>query len=236
MKYVGLIPARSGSKGIPDKNICLLCGKPLIAYTIEAALSSNFLDRVIVSTDSTKIADIAIEYGAEVPFLRPKNLAADDTPDRPVMIHLINWLHENEDYSFDYLTYLRPTTPLKTSNIIDNALEKISEDQSYSGLRSVTKAEGVNHPYWIYKVEKNQLKPFIDNIDISKYFQRQLLPECFRVNGVVDIVKVRSVVSEEKYLYGENVTFYEIDEDFSVDIDTEFDLLLCEFLLKSRFK
>jgi len=231
LKYVGLIPARGGSKGLPGKNARLLCGQPLIAYTIKAALASKLLDRVIVSTDSLQIAKIALQYGAEVPFLRPKIIAADDTPDRPVITHLIDWLQENEKYNFDYLIYLRPTTPLKTSTIIDNALKKISANQTYSGLRSITKAEGVKHPYWMYKIDNKQLKPFIDHIDISKYYQRQLLPECYRINGVLDIVKVSSVISDEKNLYGKNITFYELDEEYSVDIDTQFDLLLCEFLL-----
>ena len=233
MKFVGLIPARGGSKGIPDKNIRLLCGKPLIAYTIEAALASKILDRVIVSTDSPQIAKIAIKYGAEAPFLRPSEIATDDTPDRPVMEHLIHWLQQNDNYCFDYLTYLRPTTPLKTSILIDEALKKIVKNPSYSGLRSVTKAEGVHHPYWMYKIDSGQLQPFIDTIDVSNYYQRQLLPHCYRINGVVDIVNVNSVLSNEKYLYGKKVTYYEIEEHFSIDIDTTFDLLLCEFILKN---
>ena len=232
MKFIGLIPARGGSKRIPNKNIHLLCGKPLIAYTIEAALAAKSLDRVIISTDSQKIAETAKYYGAEVPFLRPLDISMDDTSDRPVMEHLIKWIEENENYCFDYLVYLRPTTPLKTSALIDNALKKIKNNTSFSGLRSVTKVEGVYHPFWMYKKNNNLLEPFIDNIDISLYYQRQLLPQCYRLNGVIDVVKKSIVISSETNLYGNNVGFYEIDEKYAVDIDNEFDMFLCEYILQ----
>ncbi|CAN2048417.1 CMP-N,N'-diacetyllegionaminic acid synthase [Candidatus Magnetomoraceae bacterium gMMP-1] len=234
MKSIGLIPARGGSKGIPNKNIYLLCGKPLIAYTIEAALASKDLDRVIVSTDSKKIAQIAKSYGAEVPFIRSKSISQDDTPDKPVIEHVIRWLKENENYCFDYLAYLRPTTPLKKSSIIDKALKKIRNNTSCTGLRSITKSEGVFHPFWMYKIKNGLLEPFIDNIDKSLYCQRQLLPECYRLNGVIDVIKTSIVISSETNIYGDKIIFYKVEEKYAIDIDNEFDMLLCEYMLQKN--
>lgn len=119
---IAIIPARGGSKGIPRKNIRLLHGKPLIAWTIETALSTSCLKRVIVSTDDEEIAEVAEKYGAEVPFLRPKKYAQDDTTDMPVYEHTLHWLEENERYIPDIVVWLRPTAPLRTSEDIKNAV------------------------------------------------------------------------------------------------------------------
>jgi CMP-N-acetylneuraminic acid synthetase len=145
-KCLAVIPARGGSKKLPGKNIKPLNGIPLIAYTIEAALSSGKIARVIVSTDDKEIAEIAVKHGAETPFLRPAELAKDDTPDRPVLMHAINWLKENEGYVANEVAILRPTTPLKTAEMIDACLELLEEKQFLSSVRTVTKAQGVYHP------------------------------------------------------------------------------------------
>ncbi|MEM9681509.1 MAG: acylneuraminate cytidylyltransferase family protein [Bacteroidota bacterium] len=229
MHNLGLIPARGGSKTLPRKNIKLLKGKPLIAYTIEAALESKRLDRVIVSTDDEEISEVALAYGAEVPFLRPTNLASDNSPDHDVIRHAIEYLSQEECLKVDNVIYLRPTTPFKTSLIIDKCIEKLNSD-NYSGLRTVTKVDGVYHPFWMFKEHNSQLYPFVDGVDVSKYFQRQLLPSCFRLNGVVDIIRTGEALKAK--LYGENVGYLEVDENRSVDIDTEFDFKYCEFLLQ----
>ncbi len=233
MNKVGLIPARSGSKGVKNKNIRLLNGKPLIAYTIEAALSSKLLDRVIVSTDSESFAEIARSYGAEVPFLRPCEISEDNTPDLPVMQHLIEYLKNNEGYISEYLIYLRPTSPFKTGEMIDEALYKIMSSESHTGLRSVTPSEGVFHPYWMYKDVDGTLKSFIEGIKIEDYYRRQLLPPCFRLNGVVDIVRSENV--KQNMLYGDRIAYYELTEEESLDIDNEFDFRLAEFMMKESY-
>jgi CMP-N,N'-diacetyllegionaminic acid synthase len=233
MSNVAIIPARSGSKRVAGKNIKKLCGKPLIAYSIEAGLQSKSIDRVIVSTDSEEIAKIATSCGAEVPFLRPKNLASDDTPDRPVFLHLIDWLKNEENYIFDNLVILRPTTPFKTANLIDEVLEEFGKDLKFSSIRTVTKVAGVFHPYWMYKKEEGFLKPFTSEGDISKYYQSQLLPECFRINGVVDVVRTETILNSNNF-YGDEVGCYEIEEVQSLDIDTEFDFEMCEFVMKKK--
>lgn len=226
---IALIPARGGSKGVKNKNIRELNGKPLIQYTVEAALNCKSINRVIVSTNDKEIATIAKNLGADVPFLRPEEIATDNTPDRPVMTHLVNWLMENEGFSPSFLVYLRPTTPFKTSKLIDSCIKKIIANKEATSLRTVTKAEGVYHPYWMYKSEEGALKSFIEGISIKDYYQRQLLPDCYRLNGVVDILKPEIFMKNED-IYGNNIFHFETNEEQSLDIDTEFDFQLAEFL------
>jgi len=234
MSMIGLIPARGDSKGIKNKNIVELNGKPLIAYTIKAALDAERIDRVIVSTDSKEVAKIARDCGAEVPFLRPGELARDDTPDLPVMRYAIDWLSDQEGYTCDYLVYLRPTTPFKTGALIDAAADKIVSEETCSGLRTVTPAEGVHHPYWMYRKSDEHLVSFIDGLDRDRYYQRQLLPLCFRVNGVVDIVRAANI--KRDILYGDRIAYYELTQEQSLDIDTEYDLKVAEFLMRESRK
>lgn len=230
-KCLAVIPARGGSKKLPGKNIRLLDGKPLIAYAIEAALGSGKLDRVIVSTDDKEIAEIAVKHGAETPFLRPAELAKDDSPDRPVLMHVISWLKENEGYVADTVAILRPTTPLKTAEMIDACLGMLEEKRFLTSVRSVTKAQGVYHPYWMYKSAKDTLLPFIDGVDITKYYQRQLLPLCYRLNGMVDVARGETIMSCEN-VYGPSIGFFEIAEEYAIDIDTQFDFDFCEFMMR----
>jgi N-acylneuraminate cytidylyltransferase/CMP-N,N'-diacetyllegionaminic acid synthase len=231
-KNVALIPARSGSKGLPGKNIKELINKPLIAYSIETCIDSDSIDRVIVSTDDIGIAEISKKYGAEVPFLRPENLSGDQVGDRSVMLHLIDYLKENENYHFDNLIYIRPTTPFKTVSMLEEAISKI-ENNKYSSVRSVTKSEGVFHPYWMFKKNNEMLESFINDLKIENFYQRQQLPECYRLNGVVDISRVKTILNNNN-IYGNSIGYIEIPEKNSIDIDTEFDLLLCEFILKKE--
>jgi CMP-N,N'-diacetyllegionaminic acid synthase len=230
---VALIPARGGSKGIKGKNIKLLNGKPLIAFSIEAALKCKVINRIIVSTDNAEIASIAIKYGAEVPFMRPPEISTDQTPDQPVMQHCINWLNVNENFQPEYLAYLRPTTPFKTAILIENCFIKISNSKTATSLRTVTKSEGVFHPYWMYKTEKDELKPFIDGINIKEYYRRQMLPECYRLNGVIDILRPEIFMNQND-IYGKNIIYNELNEKQSVDIDNEFDFAFAEFLMKNK--
>ena len=137
---VGIIPARGGSVGVPLKNIKNLNGYPLIKYTIQAALDSDSLDRIIVSTNSEKYADIARQYGAEVPFIRPERYSTDTSTDRDFLIHAMEWLKDNEDNVPEYWVHLRPTTPLRIPKIIDDAINIIIDDESSTSLRSGHKA------------------------------------------------------------------------------------------------
>ncbi len=230
MKVLGIIPARGGSKRVPQKNIRLLAGRPLISYTIEAALKSKHINRLIVSTDDEEIAKIAEKYGAEVPFLRPASLAQDDTPDQPVFQHALESLKEHDGYEPDIVVHLRPTTPLKTPQTIAKVIEKMRETKA-DIVRTMSCVEGVNHPYWMYSMKSDsRAVPFLDAINVSDYYQRQLLPEVYRINGVVDAY-TKGTMIKGNMLANENVYGLVISEKESIDIDTEFDFNICEILI-----
>jgi CMP-N,N'-diacetyllegionaminic acid synthase len=230
MSIVGLIPARGGSKGLPGKNIKPLAGKPLIHWTIAAASAAASLDRVIVSTDCPRIAAVARAAGGEVPFLRPTHLAGDRTPDGPVMQHLIDWLAETENLQVSALVYLRPTTPFKTPQIIDQCVSVLTGSSSYTSVRTITPVEGVHHPYWMQQVTGGLLKPFIEGIDPIHFIGRQSLPPCFRLNGVVDVLRPE-VIARDPMLYGDRIGTVSLEDALAVDIDTPFDFKFCEFLV-----
>jgi CMP-N,N'-diacetyllegionaminic acid synthase len=232
MKVLGIIPARGGSRRIPRKNIRLLAGKPLIAYTIEAALHSTSIERLVVSTDDKKIAQVARKWGVEVPFLRPADLAKDDTPDQPVFLHALEWLKDNDDYEPEIVVNLRPTTPFKTPQIIDRVVQRII-DTDVDVVRTMTLVEGVHHPYWMYRLsEDGSAELFSSDIKLSKYYQRQLLPPVYRINGVVDAMKT-PIIYKKSFFDNQNIKGVIISEKESMDIDTEFDFILCECILKS---
>lgn len=235
MKNIAVIPARGGSKRVPDKNIRELGGLPLIVHTIRAAQNSRYLDRIVVSTDSQKIAEIATSYGAEVPFLRPTNLSEDTTPDQPVLKHVVEAIGCMKNDHQAVILNLRPTSPFKTSHTIDRVIEAIN-DAEVDIVRTMTLVDGVHHPYWMYRIDKNgRTVPFVSGIDIKKYYQRQLLPSAYRINGVVDAYKLH-VIQYGDILSNENLKAVLISEEESIDIDTEFDFKLCEALIKLKFK
>ncbi len=233
MNNIALIPARGGSKTVVKKNIRLLNNLPLIAYTIQTALKNPRIKRVIVSTEDQEIANIAKNFGAEVPFLRPEELAQDHTPDKPVILHTLDWLKKNQSHKTDLLLYLRPTSPFKTTQLIDQCLDKIENNKQLTSLRTVNLAEGTNHPYWMFKDKNNMLKPFIENIEISKYYQRQLLPTCYKLNGVIDILRPEILTINDN-MYGENIGFIDINPLNAIDIDDELDFKFAEFLIKEK--
>lgn len=229
MQIITIIPARGGSKGIPNKNIAPAFGKPLIAWTIEATRQSAFLDRVIVTTDSVAIAEIASAYGAEVPFLRPPELARDDTPDLPVYQHTLAWLREHQGYQPECVVWLRPTSPMRTTHDIDAAVALLQQNQA-DCVRSVCLAE--HHPYWMkHREDDGRLVPCIEGADEHTYYQRQLLPPVYRLNGAVEVVRCTSVINNGR-LYGGVMYGYVMPPERSIDIDTELDLALMELLLQ----
>jgi len=223
---VGIIPARGGSKGVPRKNIKLLAGKPLVAYTIEAALAAKTLRRVIVSTDDKEIARISKEYGAEVPFLRPKHLAKDTTPDLPVFQHALQYLEDNEGYKPDIIVHLRPTTPFKTGKLIDDAVYKLISTGA-DGVRTVCLAD--YHPYWMKRIEGDRILPFM-NLD-REYTRRQDLPPVYKTNGVVDVTRHEFIMSKGTLL-GDDVRAIFMEPVPSLDIDSELDFLIAEKILE----
>jgi len=222
-RIVALIPARGGSKGLPDKNIRTLAGRPLIAWTIKAALASDRLDRVIVSTDSDRIAEVGREFGADVPFMRPAELAADDTPDLPVLQHAADWLADNDPAgAADLIVWLRPTAPLRGTEDIDAAVDTLLAHPEATALRSVSGTKA--HPYWMKRLgDDGLLAPWEDGKDEVSYPRRQLLPDVYVLNGAVEVVRP-SVAAATGTMYGDRIAAYVMPRERHVDIDSEFDL------------
>lgn len=219
MTVIAVIPARGGSKGLPGKNIVDLCGKPLIAYTIEAALKSRYIDRVIVSTDSKKIAKISEALGAEVPFLRPAYLAGDTTHTPPVIEHAVRFI-EKQGCRVDLVVTLQPTSPLRKSEQIDKAVELMHRSHSDSVI-SVKAAD--YPPYWVVKIKRNKAIPFVD--DGIDYFrkERQQLPKTYQINGAIYVTR-RNALLKKKVIVPNNCGVIVMDEKTSLDVDTDADL------------
>ncbi len=226
-QILAIIPARGGSKGLSRKNIKMIAGKPLLAWTIETALSVPILDRVILSTDDEQILKTGKKYGAEAPFLRPASIAGDNVTDMPVYEHTLNWLAENEQFYPEIVVWLRPTTPLRTSMDIEQAVNLLIQ-KNPDWVRSVCEVE--HHPYWMYKLNEGMMESFIDGINIDDYIRRQLLPPVYRLNGAVDVTW-SSTVLEKKFLYSGVIAAYIMPGDRSVDIDTKMDLRIAEMLM-----
>jgi len=229
LRIVGIIPARAGSKGLPDKNIRLLCGKPLIYYTITAALAARSIEKVIVSTDSDRIAEIAKSYGAEVPFLRPAELAGDDTARLPVVRHAAMFLAESQKYQPDIFVTLQPTSPLRRAEHIDAAVEILNNTQA-DAVMSVCEAE--HSPYWMRRIEGGgRLVPILP--DSNQYTRRQDLPPVYRINGAVYVETYSSVFNETSRSEG-NIHALVMDRVDSIDIDEEIDFKVAEMELLAR--
>ena len=224
---LAVIPARSGSKGLPHKNVRLLGGKPLIAYTIQAALGASSLDRAVVSTDDGEIAKVARNYGAETPFLRPKELAEDETLAEPVVAHALRWLEESENYLPDYVMLLQPTSPLRTSEDIDNCIE-IALEKDADGVVSVCVPK--HHPYLIKRLgDQGEIGDFLP-LD-RPYKRRQDMPPAYALTGAVYLVK-RQILLERQTFYTDRTFPYIMPAERSMDIDTKWDLDLAEMILK----
>jgi CMP-N-acetylneuraminic acid synthetase len=226
VKALALIPARGGSKGVPGKNVRGLAGKPVIAWTIEAARACPAIERVVVSTDDEEIGRLAEGLGVEVPWLRPAELGQDDTPDFPVFRHALSAL-ASDGYEPEAVAWLRPTAPLRTAEDIGAAVELLASTGA-ACVRSVCEAE--HHPYWMKKLDGDRLAPFVLGADESTYYRRQLLPPVYRLNGAVEVVRP-SAVPVDGPLFGGDVRGYVMPAERSIDLETELDFILAEALL-----
>ncbi|MBU3174991.1 acylneuraminate cytidylyltransferase family protein [Clostridium estertheticum] len=224
-KFLAIIPARGGSKSIPNKNIMSICGKPLIAYTIDAGKKSKYIDEIIVSTDSDVIKVIAEQYGAKVPFLRPEELSNDTSKSIDVVIHAINFYKKN-DVSYDYVILLQPTSPLRTFEHLDNAIEKLIESNSTS-LVSVCEAD--ENPVLMRRIENEKLKEVISFEGTN--LRRQDLPTFYKFNGALYINSNDMLMNKRKFV-DENTVPYVMDKESSIDIDTMLDARLVELIIK----
>jgi len=228
MDVLGVIPARGGSKGIPHKNIIVVGGQPLLAYTCNAALSSERLTRVILSTDDPNVAEVGQHYGVEVPFLRPVELAQDDIPMLDVLQHALKILQGNGNYQPQIVVLLQPTSPLRRAEHIDDAVDILLK----TGADSVVSVAEVPHqfnPVSLMRLEGGRLMPYIEGPPI---WRRQDKPRLYARNGPAVLAVRREVLLKKNSLYGDDCRPLVMKVEDSVDIDCPFDLDLVEFLLK----
>ena len=231
-RFSAIIPARSGSKSIKDKNLALLGGHPLIAYSIALAKLTESIDKVIVSTDSLEYAKIAEKYGAEVPFLRPKALSQDSSTDYDFMSHTVDWFDDNSKDSPDFWVHLRPTTPLRDPQVVKAAMTLISDRQDATALRSGHLSP--ESPFKWLRKNKEGFLTSLNGIDtnLDKYNgPRQDFPDVLIPNGYVDIVK-SSFIKERKLLHGNKVLAFETP--FCNELDAYEELELLEFQLQKN--
>jgi len=225
---LAIIPARGGSKGVPRKNTRLLAGKPLIAYSIEAAFRSNLIDRVVVSTEDEGIAGISERHGARV-IRRPLELAQDDTPSLPVLQHVIRHLADAEEPHPDIIVILQPTSPLRTVADIDTAIEMFVE----KGCDSVVSVCEVEHPLeWMYTLTGDRLESVVKG-DQKVARRQDAAGVYYRLNGAVYVTS-RHVIMKENRVLGRDTRAYIMPSDRSVDIDSELDFALAELLVSQR--
>ncbi len=223
-----MIPARGGSKGIPNKNLATVCGRPLLAYTADAVKQSTRLTRAIVSTDDERIADCARSLGLEVPFMRPASLAADDTPMLPVLQHALGTL-KSDGFEADIVVLLQPTSPLRRGEHIDAAVDWLQR----AGGESVVSVVEVPHqfsPVSVMRVDDGYLFPFLDGPPIVR---RQDKPRLYARNGPA-VLAVRASVLVGGSLYGNKSWPLVMKQEESLDVDTPWDLSLVEFALTAR--
>lgn len=232
MKILALIPVRGGSKGVPGKNIKLLNGKPLLAYTSEIAVQSHYLTEVIVSTEDTQIWEVAKSLGLQVPFTRPIALAQDTTPTLDVIIHALQW-YEKQTIFFDAVCLLQATSPFRTVEFLDKAILKFIQSNCDS-LVSVQKVPYEYNPHWVFEVDSTgNLKIATGEDEIIS--QRQKLPVAYHRDGSIYITKT-DVLLNQNSLYGKSTAFIESDPEFYVNIDTLEDWEKAEEMIQNKLK
>lgn len=225
-KVLAMIPARGGSKGIKDKNICNLAGKPLIWYTIEAAQASKYIDGIMINTDSEKIKVVCEELGVKVPALRPEKYASDRAKTIDAVVWALDWLDIN-DMKYDILVLLQPTSPLRSTLDIDSAIEKFV-DFGCASLLSVSKSEV--SPVHLRMIDDEGKMTKLLNLNST--VRRQDMPEYYRVNGSIYINLISEVTADTSF--NDNVVPYVVDEMNAVDVDRIEDIYLAEYYINSE--
>lgn len=220
MDILAIIPARGGSKGLPGKNVRLLNGHPLIAYSILAAQQSKYISRVIVSTDSEEIAKIALAYGAEVPFMRPAEFAQDLSTDLEVFKHALRYLEETENYKPDLIVQLRPTSPIRFVKDIDVCIEKMMQHKTADSLRIVTEAPITPYKMWTIEDADQPMNPLltVDGVPEPYNEPRQRLPKAYWQIGTLDVIK-REVIMQHNSMSGRAILPHIVEQRFAIDID-----------------
>lgn len=228
MKILGLVTARGGSKGIPGKNIKVLGHQPLIAYVIQDGLASNYLEKVVVTTDSEEIAQVSLRYGAEVPFLRPEHLAQDKTPSMDAVLHAIDFF-EQEGHYFDAVCLLQPTSPFKPKGFIDHCIQKFVESQADS-LISVLEVPHEFNPHWTFEMDMEGSLT-ISTGEATLIPRRQELPKAFHRDGSVYLSKI-SLIKEQRVLVGGKTVGMLSNNAYYANLDTPEDWEKAELTYK----
>jgi len=229
MKILALIPARGGSKRLPRKNIKSLADKPLIGWSIDSALSCDKINTVIVSSDDSEVIDVAKKMGAEAPFVRPEELSLDNSVSFDVAKHAIEYYASRGEF-FDFLLLLQPTSPLRRLSHIEESLQLLVEKKA-DAVISVCKES--HSPLWSNTIDDDfSLKGFIQEKVKNK--RSQDLPQYYRLNGAIYLVKIDKALEENTLFLSDNIYAYEMDEISSIDIDTELDFLLAELLIRQQ--
>jgi CMP-N-acetylneuraminic acid synthetase len=229
-----VVPARGGSKGIPRKNLQLLGGKPLVVHAVETGLASTRVDRVVCSTDDPEIADFARAAGAEVPFLRPAELARDASEDWPVFMHVLDWLDRETAWTPDLVVNLRPTSPLRTPGHVDDAIQLLL-DTGADSVKAVCLARQHPHKMWLREPD-GRIEPYLKTpmrLSRGPDVPRAELDDIYWQNGVVDVTR-RAVILEQHVMIGRRVAGLVTEAADSIDIDTPLDLALAELVLARR--
>jgi N-acylneuraminate cytidylyltransferase len=231
-EVLAIIPARGGSKGIPHKNIRTFAGHPLIAYSIMAARQAQTVTRIIVSTDDPQIAAVAREYGAEVPFLRPDELAQDHTLDLPVFQHALAWLIANEAYTPDVVVQLRPTSPIRPIGLVDEAVRMLLDNPEADSVRGVVPAGQNPHKMWRIDTETGYMRNLLDVPGVPEPYNapRQILPLVYWQTGHIDAIRPVTI-QERNSMSGKVILPVKIDPRYTVDIDGSSDWQRAEWLV-----
>jgi CMP-N,N'-diacetyllegionaminic acid synthase len=228
-QVLAIVPARGRSKGVPRKNLRLLLGQPLIAYTIQSALASRFISHLVVSTEDPEIADVSRSLGADVPFVRPLELALDHSPQLDVVLHALESVERARGTSYKIVLLLQPTTPLRTTADIDSAVEKLIAASADSVVSFHRVEQG--HPYYMYTIDDDRPKPLLE---VPPHVtRRQDFPAVFVRNGAVYATR-RNVLVQQRTFYGQDMRAYLMPIERSINIDTEFDFAMAEFLLQHQ--
>lgn len=235
LEILAVIPARGGSKGIPGKNIKDFSGHPLLAYSIEAAKKSKLVTRIIVSTDDEDIANVGKKYNAEVPFLRPDELAQDNSLDFPVFEHLLKTLDTNENYRPDIVVQLRPTSPIRPEGIVDEAIQLLIDNPSVDSIRGVVPSGQNPHKMWKVS-ESGKLNPLLNVEGVAEPYNapRQKLPKTYWQTGHIDAIRTSTIVTK-KSLTGDIIFPLFLDDKYTIDIDNMPDWFRAEQMLTNKF-
>jgi len=226
-KFLAIIPARGGSKGLPNKNILSLDGKPVLSYTIESAKSSKYIDEIFLSTDSIDIAAVAKDFGCDIKELRPDHLARDDSKTSDLIDYTLDY-YQKRNQEFDYIILLEPTSPLRKKADIDNAIEML--DENSDGVISVGKI-GLEHPDIVKRIEQGKIFSYIAKENTAH--QRQMLSDAYFPYGVIYIIKTK-IFKEKKTFYSDNVIPYFIERWQNYEIDDLCDFVCIESIIKAK--